>query len=56
MYGMNADGWLAVHHVEHRELLEKAERTARRRPARAERPAPSPVAAAVPVSTAPVCC
>ena len=56
MYGMNADGWLAVHRVEHRELIEKAAREARR-PAR-EAPARKPAVAAAPVavSTAPVCC
>jgi hypothetical protein len=54
MFGVNADGWLAVHHVAHRELMDSAERGAPRRP-RDEVRKPAPAAPLV-VSTAPVCC
>ncbi len=55
MNGINADGWLAVHHVEHRELIEKA-KSAARHAALDEGRTPVPVGAAVPVSAAPACC
>ena len=54
MFGVNADGWLAVHHVAHRELITRAERAARR-PAREQVLKPAPAAPIV-VATAPVCC
>lgn len=54
MYGINAGGWLAVHHAEHRELIERAARAARRRPR--ERRQTAPVSASVLVAPAPVCC
>lgn len=53
---MNPDGWLAVHHIEHRELVLKAERAARR-PAATNAAQAAPVAAPAVVATAaPVCC
>jgi hypothetical protein len=58
MYGIDADGWLAVHHVEHRELMERAERAGLRaalRPA-IVRPVPAVPTPIVPASAAPVCC
>ena len=56
MYGVNSDGWLAAHRVEHRLLIEKAERAARRPAREAAARKPAPGAAPVVVSTAPVCC
>lgn len=55
MYGMNADGWLAAHHVAHRELMEKAERSARRTARGARRPKTQAAGTPV-VSAVPVCC
>jgi hypothetical protein len=54
MFGVNADGWLAVHHVAHRELVDRAERAAHR-PAREPVAKPAPAAPVI-ASTAPVCC
>ena len=55
MYGVNADGWLAVHRIQHRELIRNAERAAARRPDERTR-TPEPVAPAIPVPVAAACC
>jgi hypothetical protein len=54
MYGINADGWLAAHHVAHRELIERAERAARPLPEAQRRT--TAATAPVVVAPAPVCC
>ena len=57
MFGVNADGWLAVHHVAHQELIERAQLAAQR-PVREPvgKPAQAPAPVAPVLSTAPVCC
>ena len=54
MYGINPDGWLAVHSAEHRELIERAARAARRQPR--EQRQTAAVSTPVVVAPAPVCC
>jgi hypothetical protein len=58
MHGVNADGWLAAHHVAHRELIERADRAARRPVANPAKRAVPAVAGSVPApaGSVPVCC
>ena len=55
MYGVNADGWLTVHRIEHRELIRRAELAAARRRVEAARN-PEPLVPAIPVPAAAACC